>query len=414
MSNLRRFFLDEGSSLKRWQIHRIGKSQVVATGRMGGALRESTKSFKSPQEAAANIDKRIAIKIRAGYSEVAPSLLEITRFPGKRRATDRQIHAFEKKLGCPLPVEYRLFLRTCNGGTPNPPYIQIPGVSSIDNVGVGVLFGLFGTAKTMNSLAWGLDALAPILPPGHLPIAHDSDMFTLSLRKNDFGCVHFWNHDTDRVDDDERFLESASHRIAGSFDEFLTRIASMFGLPDDNEVSSQPGDGPTKTSGESRGNLKSLFRLLQHRHTSEVIQQIERMVHKLGDLSGIQDGHWPFVNIDSDRLLGCLLDAGLDPEITDTDQHTLLWQCAGNDACIDLLLKHHVDIERRSCLDRKETALMRALFIQSVPGAKRLIRSGANPTVRLPWYISGKVKCNQELAKMLAAAIKKWKLKSSG
>jgi len=414
MSSLRRFYFDDGSSRKRWHVRLNGNSQIVEYGRLGGALRESKKTFKTPQEAADQTEKLIAAKKRASYIEINPALLEITKYKGKKSATESQVSALEKQLGCRLPDEYRNFLLTRNGGQPNPPYVQIPAIPYIDNVGVSYIFGLFGTAKEYPSLFGAIQIHGPALPEGYLPIARGSDLFTLSLQKKDFGCIHFWDHETDQVDDDDRFLKSASRLLAGSFDEFLTRIAVVFGLPEEDDHGSTPTEKTGDQKKKSKATVKTLFRLLKNDHTPAVIEQIEQVVRELGDLSGIQDGEWPFTNIDSARLLRCLLDAGLNPEILDTEKQTLLWQCAGSAECVDLLVKRGVDIERRSCLDRRETPLMRALFVKSVPGAKRLLAAGANPTVRLPWWITSKVKGNKELSKLLDSAIKKWKSKKAG
>src|SRR5262249_43770072 len=160
-------------------------------------------------------------------------------------------------------------------------------------------------------------------------------------------------------------------------------IAAMFGLPDEEDADAAPAEKTVGQKSSGKSTVKSLFRLLKYDHTPTVIKEIEQVVKELGDLGGIQNGEWPFINIRSDRLLRCLLGAGLNPQIVDTDHNTLLWQCAGSADCIDLLLKHNVDLERRSGLDDKETPLMRALSAKSVPAVKRLLAAGANPTVRL-------------------------------
>lgn len=410
MSFFKRFYFDDGDSRKRWQVRVTGKSQVVEYGRLGATRRESKKTFKTPQAAVADTDKLIASKKRAGYIEINPELLEIEKYKGRKPATESQIASLEKLLGCRLPKEYRAFLVTFNGGKPNPAYVQVPTDPTIANVGVGDFFGLFGTTKTFNSLAWAMEHLGVALPKGHLPIAADSDAFTLSLRRKDFGCIYFWNHETDQVDDDGHYLEGAAHLLASSFDEFLTRIVMVFGAPEDTDGT---GASTSETNGKKparKVTVRTLFKLMNLRHTPAVIKEIEGVVKELGDLSGIQDGQWPFSNIDSERLLRCLLNAGLNPEILDAKQHTLLYQCARSAECVDLLLKYDVDLERRSSPDEyRETALMRALFLKSLPGVKRLLAAGANPTVRIPWWISSELRRQPEIKKLLAAAIKKWK-----
>ena len=103
-----------------------------------------------------------------------------------------------------------------------------------------------------------------------------------------------------------------------------------------------------------------VLKLMNHQHTPAVTDEIEQVVQEVGDLSGIKEGTWPFTNIYNERLLGCLLSAGLIPEMTDTYGHSLLWQCAGSRECIDLLVERGVKIDRRSGGDN-ETALMRVV-----------------------------------------------------
>ena len=77
MAELRRFFFDDGSSRKRWHIQQRGKQQIVHSGRLGLALKESASSFPSPAEARESVEKLIARKKRESYVEIASSRLEI-------------------------------------------------------------------------------------------------------------------------------------------------------------------------------------------------------------------------------------------------------------------------------------------------------------------------------------------------
>ena len=130
MSDVRRFFFDDGSSRKRWHVKTKGKSQLVEYGRLGGSLRESKKSFKSPAETKQQTEKLIAKKQREGYIEINPSRLEIARLKGKKKATEKQIKDLENRIGCNLPDEYRNFLITNNGGQPNPDCVRVPGYAT--------------------------------------------------------------------------------------------------------------------------------------------------------------------------------------------------------------------------------------------------------------------------------------------
>ncbi|MBS0202518.1 MAG: ankyrin repeat domain-containing protein [Planctomycetes bacterium] len=407
MSASRRFYFDDGRSRKRWHVQAQGKSQVVHYGRLGGSLRESKKAFKSPAEATEQTEKLIATKKREGYLEINPARLEIKRLPGIRAATEEQIKALEKRIGCGLSEEYRQFLRTQNGGHPNPDCVAVVGVEGIDNVGVGALFHLQPSKPGGDELMSQLESAGKLLPPGHLPIAGSSDLFTLSLKPKTFGSVFWFFHETDELDDDGNFLESAGYLLAGSFDEFLTRIALPFG--DTEELESAPsasaGGMAQKTP---KATIRRLLALIKHDHTPEKVQEIEHVVTELGDLSGIQDGQWPFINIDSPQVLRCLLNAGLNPEINDNYQQSLLWQCAGNRECIDLLVKHGVNIHRRSGSEA-ETALMRAIYVENIPAVKRLVQLGANPTLRLSWPIEDKLEENAKLRKVVEKARADWR-----
>jgi hypothetical protein len=123
-----------------------------------------------------------------------------------------------------------------------------------------------------------------------------------------------------------------------------------------------------------KATVRRLLALVKHEHTPEKVKEIEQVVQELGDLSGIQDGAWPFINIDNPRVVRCLLEAGLSPEITDADQHSLLWQCAGSRECVDLLLQRSVKVDRRSGGDF-ETALMRAIYLEDIPAVQRLLEA---------------------------------------
>jgi len=401
----RRFFFDDGKSRKRWHVQQHGNEVIVHFGRLGGSLRESKTSFQSSTEAQEKIAQFIAAKRRAGYIEINASRLEIIPRKGKRKPTEQQIASFEKRLGCPLPNEYRQFLLTVNGGRPNPDCVAVPGVADIDTVGVGALFHLQPTQPGADELQYEWEETGKYFPQGHLPIAGSSDIFTLSLKPKTFGCVYWWFHETEEVEDDDHYLESAGYLLAGSFDEFLTRIAGLIG-PEENtdaEASQSPG-----TAKKPRATLKSLLRLMNHRLTDEKVREIERAVSELRDLSGITDGEWPFNNLDNPAVLRCLLQAGLNPEIADTERHSLLWLCAANAECVELLLERGVNVNRRSGGDF-ETALMRAIYCQSLPAVQRLLKAGANPTVRLSEPIEDALESNTKIRKVIERARVDWK-----
>ncbi len=223
-SPLRRFFVDDGNSRKFWHIHTKGNSQTTRYGRLGATGSESTKSFDSADKAKASTEKLIGQKLKKGYSEVLPDLLTISKPRKWQAASAADIKKLEKEIGTTLPDEYRRFLKTINGGELNPGFVEIPGVPRIANVSVDVFYGLYPDQHNRYSLWWSIQSHSSVLPANHLPIASGADVFTLSLTKKR-GCIFFWDHESSLIDDEERFMESAGHLLAHSFDEFLTRIA---------------------------------------------------------------------------------------------------------------------------------------------------------------------------------------------
>jgi len=403
---LRKFFFDDGKSRKRWQILTKSQNQVINYGRLWGSLRESRKTYRSPAEAKAASAKLIAKKVRAGYVEIDPSRLEITKVKRRRSATEAQIKNLEKQIGCKLPREHRDFLKSTNGGQPNPDYVGVPGNKSIESIGVGLLYGLQPGKPTYNELTFEFKQAKKLLPAYHLPIGGDSDVYTISLHEKTFGSVFWWFHESSELDDDGNFLETAGYLLAGSFDEFLTRIAVMYGTEDYLPEPELPATDSKKAK-SAKTTVSQLIRLLKHDHTPQKISEIRSAIKNVGDLSGIADGKWPFINLGDAKLLRELLRAGLNPEISDKEGHSLLWQCASSKECIDLLAKHDVNIDRRSGHDG-ETALMRAIFVKSIPAVKRLCQLGANPTYRMGSHIHTALEFNTKLQKVVEDARRKW------
>ncbi len=401
----RRFFYDDGKSRKRWHVSVQGKSLTVRFGRLTGKLRESKKSFKSPAEAQKNAEQLIAEKLREGYIEIDPSRLEIVRKKGIRPATEQQIVGLEKQVGSKLSDEYLSFLKTFNGGTPNPDCVQVPGRSDIENVGVGLFFHLRPSKPDSDELTFEVERTKELLPPEHLPIAGSSDLFTLSLAPQTFGAVYWWFHESEELDDEGNFLESAGYLLAGSFDEFLTRIAILFESAEDRkQASAEESQGRSKSS---KASVKQLLRVVQQDHTPKTVAEIKRLINELGDLHAIEDGQWPFINLTDPEVLQCLLDAGLNPEVLDTERQSLLWQCASSPECIAMLVKRNVDVNRRSGA-RGETPLMRAIFLKESAAIQQLVKLGANPTLRLDKHLAHDLRRDAKLSNLIEKAQADW------
>lgn len=107
--------------------------------------------------------------------------------------------------------------------------MKIPGHPYIDNVSIGYILGLYSKTDTCG-LLYAVEKEMPLLPKGHLPIAGDGDIFSIVITQKKHGCVYFWDHEAPSCEDEDEegnvtFKMHHAVLIAGSFNEFLTRIA---------------------------------------------------------------------------------------------------------------------------------------------------------------------------------------------
>lgn len=216
MADFRQFFFDDGKSRKRWQVCRKGKTQTVRFGRLTGKLRESSKTFASTADAREDVEKLILKKLRDGYMEIDPTRLKFVRPRGLQPATTGQVRQLEKKLGVKLPEEYREFLLKSNGGHANPGYVKIAAGDQMQNVHAGGIFHLRPSKFVIEELNYEMDRNASLLADGYLPIARGEGLVTISLKPTTFGAIHWW------------VPGSTEYLLAGSFREFLTRLACVF------------------------------------------------------------------------------------------------------------------------------------------------------------------------------------------
>jgi predicted DNA-binding WGR domain protein len=233
------YFFDDGQSRKFWSHMLRGKKQKIRHGRIGTKGRENTKTFSSAFAAKEATAKLVDQKVAKGYIQVDPGKLKITRPKGKRAATKVQVAKLEKQLKAKLPDEYREFLLTQNGGQPEPDHVRIPVLSPHDAIPVGFIYGLYSKPEPFKSLLFAVGKILPQLPKGQLPVSGLFNLyyFSISLDRNP-GCVYFWDEDAGGydVDDDGQPIFDSSHAIlvAGSFNEFLTRIA-IYKDPNEHE-----------------------------------------------------------------------------------------------------------------------------------------------------------------------------------
>jgi ankyrin repeat protein len=151
---------------------------------------------------------------------------------------------------------------------------------------------------------------------------------------------------------------------------------------------------------------------MKHDHITDEEDEVEEIVEvisELGDLRGIQDGEWPNIDqFESPRLLSCLLQAGLNPEILDQDGNSLLSQCVVHPDCIRLLIERGVAVDRRSGRDNM-TALMRATYKGDQECVQRLLDAGADPPLEFSNFATAMLNLDDRMEAFIEAAREDWK-----
>ncbi len=295
------YFFDDGQSRKFWSYKLRGKKQTIRHGRLGTKGRETTRTFSSAAAARVATAKLADQKVAKGYVQVDPSLLKITRAKGKRPATETQLAKLEKRLAARLPDDYREFLLTQNGGEPEPDHVNLPVFSDQDSRPVGFIYGLYAKPEPYQSLLFAVEQILPCLPAGHLPVCGLFNLYyySISLDRNP-GCVYFWNEDAGGYDVGEDgqpvFDDSHAILVAGSFNEFQTRIAMYQAPGEDDALESNSADDqyereiPELRSGKrlSRRRRKEIIRLVDEGgdELAAAIEQGEALMRKKSRKAG--------------------------------------------------------------------------------------------------------------------------------
>ncbi|MEJ7593002.1 MAG: ankyrin repeat domain-containing protein [Planctomycetaceae bacterium] len=126
-----------------------------------------------------------------------------------------------------------------------------------------------------------------------------------------------------------------------------------------------------------------MFRLLAKPERDQLFDQIKSELEARGnDLSMVEDGEYPYGNLNDPKLLQLLLNAGLPPETTDMKGNSLLIQAAVNPKCVELLLKNGANVNRVCDSDIAATALIRAASLGKRKSVELLLQHGADPTIK--------------------------------
>ena len=230
----RNFLYDDGSSRKYWNVSLKGKSQIVEYARVGSKSKSKTKTFSSPSDAKTATEKLIDSKLSSGYIELHSEAVNFKTEKGVKGAEASQVRSLEKEIGVKLPADYVDFLKSTNGGCPEPMFLAIPGHPYIDNISLTTFYGLHAKMKPGLSVRWGIETHSLVLPKGHLPIARGGDILTICLKNAKFGCVYFWDHECEALEENERFSTKDGILLATNFTELLGRL-SIFNDGDDAE-----------------------------------------------------------------------------------------------------------------------------------------------------------------------------------
>ena len=155
----------------------------------------------------------------------------------------QKVAAMERRLGVTFPADYKRFLRTTNGGCPDPRHFTVP-----DRGGAlaHVLFGI-GEDRSVNDLEYQQAELLSPLPPGWLWIGRDrgSNLLVLTTLGEDAGRVLFVDRHGFYVREDG----VNAFQVAASFTEFVEGLREM---PTPAEPSAAPDRGGTKRKRGSR------------------------------------------------------------------------------------------------------------------------------------------------------------------
>jgi hypothetical protein len=118
-------------------------------------------------------------------------MAEFTRGFGPVSA--RTVADFERRCGVSLPDDYTSFLRTTNGGVPEPNGFTVPGCG---DALADFLYGI-QAERTAGDLEWEQEqaTLWDPLPPGFVAIGHDpgNNKLLLGTIGEDAGRVFFWD-----------------------------------------------------------------------------------------------------------------------------------------------------------------------------------------------------------------------------
>lgn len=126
---------------------------------------------------------------------LTPMNEKITIFEPGKKITQKDIAALEQRLGISLPVDYRQFLLSINGGQPEPNAFPIRDNPRDTH---GLLERLFSLDEqdTNYDILDNAEVFHDRVPADLLPIAFDpgGNLICLAVRGENRGKIYFWDH----------------------------------------------------------------------------------------------------------------------------------------------------------------------------------------------------------------------------
>ena len=147
----------------------------------------------------------------------------------RRKNTSTTVAAlsgFESSRNLKLPISYKQFLLTINGGIPDDIVYPIYGMINNKYGGIQVFFGM-GTLPPMPSIETIYDTYAGAIPKDIIPMADNGggDYVCIDLR-NGYERVVFW--DKRPFWGTGKWRETDLYHVADSFAGFLTSLRPSF------------------------------------------------------------------------------------------------------------------------------------------------------------------------------------------
>ena len=138
------------------------------------------------------------------------------------------IAEFETRRGLTLPLEYKQFLLTSNGGRPTPNVFEVPKWHGSGS-GLGSFYGIHDGPKTKR-LDLACNTYDERIPADLLPIAYDAfdNNICIGWKGKRSGKIYFWDHE-DEIDEDGCFRTDYRNvfLVANSLQEFLDNLMTL-------------------------------------------------------------------------------------------------------------------------------------------------------------------------------------------